>query len=184
MPPPYRLRRPQERNGLGPLEVFRVLARKDGQPLRQVPNNWVRTLDAFVSLQHDFGPGTAATLARANVPYVDKVWAELAYESVRTEVAPEQPSRLDSVFCFADVFEAFSFPEVTTALLPKGSWKTASHGQLLIWRRLTPYTRPAAMRMAMRRCGKDYVHRRMDTGRPTLVQTIWSAQRFSSPVRF
>lgn len=46
---------------------------------------------------------------------VDKVWTELAYESVRGAIAPSAPSRLTSVFTCADVFEAFSFTEETGA---------------------------------------------------------------------
>ena len=118
MAPPHRLQRPEERNGVGPIDVFRALAPQGVQPLSQVPQKWTRSRPAFQSLEPDARPEIAAAVRRAEVPDVDKVWTELAYESVRTEVAPQLPSRLDALFCFADVFEAFSFTEVTDAGRP------------------------------------------------------------------
>lgn len=95
------------------MEVFRALANVSGQPLMQVPQMWTRLQPAFQSLEPDGRPEIAAALSRAQVAGVDKVWTELAYEAVRTEVGADRPSRLDSLFCFADVFEAFAFTETT-----------------------------------------------------------------------
>ncbi len=107
---PHRLQRPNERAGLEPIEVFRSVAPQSRCP-RQVPQSWVKSRPAFQSLESNPRPDIAAALFRANVPSVDKAWTELACEAVRVEVAGSSPSRLNSVFCFADVFEALSFPE-------------------------------------------------------------------------
>jgi hypothetical protein len=55
------------------------------------------------------------------VPNVDKVWTELAYESARARIAQALPSRLDSLYAYADPLEALSFTEVTGE--PKAVWE-------------------------------------------------------------
>lgn len=107
----YQLRRPPTRDGQGPLTVYRAISTV-GQPLLQQPMGWVRLQPAFQGLAVDSTPLAAAALAAASVPNVEKVWTEMAYEAGRVAVAPNLPSRLGSLFCFADPLEALSFTEV------------------------------------------------------------------------
>jgi hypothetical protein len=107
----YRLRRPEDRAGRGNLTVYRAIS-TDDQPLLQRPMGWVRLQRAYQALAADSNPAIAAALAAASVPHIEKVWTELAYESVRLAVAPTLPSRLDSLFAFADPLEALSFTEI------------------------------------------------------------------------
>ncbi len=117
----YKLRRPTSRTGVGPLMVYRAIAADMDQPLTQQPMLWVRSLPACRALVDDPQPRIAKALAAASVPYVPKVWTELAYEAVRLEVSPEKPSRLDVLYAYADPLEALSFTEITG--LPKQVWE-------------------------------------------------------------
>lgn len=45
--------------------------------------------------------------------FVEKIWTELAYESVRRKKAANAPSRFRCIWAFLDPFEAFSFTEHT-----------------------------------------------------------------------
>ncbi|GIW20264.1 MAG: hypothetical protein KatS3mg065_0560 [Chloroflexota bacterium] len=110
---PYRLRRLSARIGQGPETVYRAVS-TDNQPLLQQPMKWVRLQGAYRALAECPTPRMAAALAAAGVPNVAKVWTELAYEAVRQQIARELPSRLDSLYAFADPFEALSFTEVTS----------------------------------------------------------------------
>ena len=83
------------------------------QELVQRPMYFVRSADAYQGLAVNRSPTTAAALHSANVQNVVKVWSELAFDHVRQLVAPEAPSRLDSVYATPDVYEAFSFTEQT-----------------------------------------------------------------------
>src|SRR5439155_16212041 len=102
---PYRLRRPPTRTGHGPLTVYRAVAAA-AQPLQQVPQRWVRSQGAYQSLAPNPQPLIASALQAASVPCVDKVWTELAYEAARLDVAPNLPSRLDSLYAYMDPLEA------------------------------------------------------------------------------
>jgi len=65
---------------------------------------------AYQALSVDPRAEIAIALQRANVDHVLKVWTELAYESVRLTVAPDAPSRLESLYAYLDPLEALSFP--------------------------------------------------------------------------
>jgi len=114
----YSLRRPGLA-GRGPIEVFRVIEPQSGPPPRQVPQKWLLGQNAYRALQPDPRPETAVALVRANAPNVQKVWTEMAYEAVRTEIAPTAPPRFEAVFAFADPLEAISFPFQFNLGVPK-----------------------------------------------------------------
>lgn len=97
----YSLRRPNTRTGTGPVTVYRATS-KPNQPLLQSPIRWVRQQPAFGPLSENPNPEHAALLARVGSANIEKVWTELAYEAVRVDVAPDAPSRLDSLYAFAD----------------------------------------------------------------------------------
>lgn len=125
MTDPYELKRPSSAAGVGPLTVFRAISR-DKQPLLQAPRAWVTSLPAFHALSEASNPEIAApALVTSQVPAVAKIWTELAYEEVRKSVAPGSPSRLTSLFAFADPLEAFAFTEET------GEAKTVYEGGVL-----------------------------------------------------
>jgi hypothetical protein len=107
---PYSLRRPGSGSGVGGLTVYRAVSRVN-QPLLQEPVRWTRQQGAFESLWEKSDPKDAALLARVGAPHIPKIWTEIAYEVVRSEVAPDHPSRLDSLFAFADPLEAFAFQQ-------------------------------------------------------------------------
>lgn len=109
---PYELERPATRSGVGPIGVYRSISNFN-QPLHQQPRRWVREQQAFKVLSGDPKPEIAAALAAAEVPVVVKVWTELAYEACRVDKAPDMPSRLDSLYAYADPLEALSFTEIT-----------------------------------------------------------------------
>jgi hypothetical protein len=116
----YELRRPAGREGVGPLEVFRAISPAP-QARQQIPARYVASLDAYRALSANPAPEIAAALNTAKVDSVLKVWTELAYEAVRIRVRPTAPSRLESLFAFADPIEALSFTEETDA--PKHVWR-------------------------------------------------------------
>jgi hypothetical protein len=91
------------------------------QPRQQIPARYVVSLDAFRALSANRDPEIAAALNAAKVDFVLKVWTELAYEAVRIRVRPTAPSRLESLFAFADPIEALSFTEETDT--PKHVWR-------------------------------------------------------------
>jgi len=104
--------RPPTLSGVGPLEVFRAIAPVT-QNLVQTPQRFVLSSNAHAGLVANPTAATAAALHAAQVPSVIKVWTELAFESVRASIVPDAPSRLSSVYATADVYEAFSFTEIT-----------------------------------------------------------------------
>ena len=141
----YKLKRPPSLSGTGPLEVYRALS--VGPPvLRQTPQCFVRRTDAFKGLFGRVSPTIAAALHAANVSLVPKVWTELAYESVRAEILPSAPSRLDALYAFADPFEAFSFTEETRTphqvhrgmVLQGTPWQLVDMGSFSIVQPVTP----------------------------------------------
>lgn len=114
----HRLARPATLSGFGPLEVFRAVAPTPQQEVVQTPRRWALSTPAYAGLKLDPRPITAAALHAAGVANVIKVWTELAYESIRVAVVPTAPSRLESLYAMADVYEAFAFNEVTNT----GHW--------------------------------------------------------------
>ncbi len=100
------------------MTVFRAIT--ENVPLRQTPQSWVRKQQSFPPLAETPVPEKAVELHGAGTPQVEKVWTELAYETVRLEVAPELPPRLDSLFAFADPIEAFDFGYETLGV--KQAW--------------------------------------------------------------
>lgn len=106
-------------SGVGPAIVFRAITAN--VPLLQTPQSWVRNQPAFERLAADCLPDAAAALQAAGVLEVEKVWTELAYESVRAAAARDWPSRLDSLFAFADPVEAFDFGYETLGV--KQAWE-------------------------------------------------------------
>jgi hypothetical protein len=115
--PRYKFQRPDDRGGVDPLAVYRSLG-VGSHPQVQEPHFHVRrTIPAYGALEpllENGGdpPGAAAHLNSNGFADVDKALAELAYETVRRDIRPSAPSRLDSVFCFFDPLEAFLFGDV------------------------------------------------------------------------
>jgi hypothetical protein len=106
----YQRVRPDQRTDRGGLTVYRCVSRLS-QPLLQTPVGWTRAQASFDPLSDDPDPQHAALLHRVGTPNVRKVWVELAYETTRANVAPHFPSRLDSLYAFADPVEAFDFQQ-------------------------------------------------------------------------
>lgn len=100
------------------MTVFRAIT--ENVPLRQTPQSWVRNQQSFPPLAEAPVPEKAAELHAAGVPHVEKVWTELAFENVRLERASHLPSRLESLFAFADPLEAFDFGYETFGM--KQAW--------------------------------------------------------------
>jgi hypothetical protein len=106
--------------GTGPVVVYRALPNEIGRrewPVQQVPQQHVRQLPAFKVLAQaptvrdaSVRAGTLLTRGSADVA---KAWTEVVYESVRQDIAPDAPSRLDGQWAFADPLEAFAFSEKT-----------------------------------------------------------------------
>lgn len=119
--PPYRRRRINKRFGVGPLDVFRACENTIGQtqwPEVQQPQRWIEHQPAFYALLEEDGRGgdvvsAAANLQASGVTGVAKSLAELVFEKVRLEVAPDAPSRLSAVWAFLDPLDAFSFTRRT-----------------------------------------------------------------------
>jgi hypothetical protein len=102
------------------MTVYRAIS-PEPQALDQRPMGWVRSQPAYSTLATDPDPKVAAALSTAGTPRVAKVWTELAYEAVRSALAPDAPSRLDSIFACADPIEALSFTEATDS--PQHVWE-------------------------------------------------------------
>jgi hypothetical protein len=111
---PYRPRRPDALEGIGPLEVFRAISAQN-QNLHQEPRFWARVQWTFNRLLAAPDPAIAAA-AHANPQCGDvpKLWAEVAFEIARRELAPEKPSRLESLYAWFDPIEAFLFIDDAT----------------------------------------------------------------------
>lgn len=112
-PMPHSIQRPPSRVGVGPLPVFRAVSNRDARTT-QTPAGWVRRQPAFLNFTAFRSAGRsleeAAAFSVANgIPNVPKCLTEVVYEDVRLEIALSAPSRLDSVFGFVDIYEAFSF---------------------------------------------------------------------------
>jgi hypothetical protein len=110
---PYKRYRPASTHGNDPVPVFRVIDSKP-QPLHQQPRQYAKSQQLFQQLAASpdpdavamtaIGPGDAGT-----VVHLAKLWSELVYEQVRAARFPEMVSRLDCVFGFTDIVEAFAF---------------------------------------------------------------------------
>lgn len=110
----YTLKRPATADGRGKLTVYRAMA-VGMVPQYLFPQGYVANLQSFRILwQADNLAPTASSLV-GQVPLVElrKVFTELAYERVRASARPNAVSRLTSLFCFADPFEAFASTEGT-----------------------------------------------------------------------
>jgi len=116
----YKLQRPAKRAGTGPLTVYRSTNRSDLSTI-QTPQRWVMSQPAYAILSATPAASTAAQLQAAIHQHVPKIWTELAYEDVRRRLAPGAPSRLESLFAFADPVEAFSLEQVTN--VDKAVWE-------------------------------------------------------------
>lgn len=124
--PHYEFQRPHDRAGVGPGDGLSVA--RHGQPSAGPRASLPRaqTIPAYGALEpllENGGnpPAAAAHLNSNGFADVDEALAELAYETVRRDIRPSAPSRLDSVFCFFDPLEAFLFGDVAAQSGPQPS---------------------------------------------------------------
>jgi hypothetical protein len=146
----YKLRRTPQRDGTGPLELYRAVLPDVASTLarRGVCRLEGSDLIRQALTRTGLGPEppacvpTAAGLAvralgRMNRKTVEIAWAELAYEDVRRALAPSSVSRIGCTFGSLDPFEALSFRELSgiryvvfPALVPAGvRWTVADMDQ-------------------------------------------------------
>jgi len=122
--PRYKFQPPDDRAGVGPLTVYRSLGMGNHPQVQELHFHVRRTIPAYGALapllENGGNPPAAAAHLNSNgFADVDKALAELAYETVRRDIRPSAPSRLDSVFCFFDPLEAFLFGDVVAQSGPR-----------------------------------------------------------------
>lgn len=108
--------RPGALDGVAQLTVYRAV--NVWEPVRlQEPMFWVRQQWAFNRLLNDPDPELAAVMhnnqRHGDIP---KLWAEVAYEIKRREIAPNKVSRLDALYACFDPLEAFLMVDAGVAV--------------------------------------------------------------------
>ena len=93
--------------------------------MHQVPQQWLLWQPALKKLirpgSREVSAAAAAHLSAEGDPSINKVWAELSYETTRQRIAPAMPQRTDCVYAFADLKEAQQFGLITGA--PHDVWE-------------------------------------------------------------